>query len=285
MVTVKLGSVSFPLREEHDFSWLLKLGTPFAVFPQNDSGNISFGVEQKDKKLFVKYAGAKTAEYPGAPEDAVRRLQEAERVYLALSHPSLIKYLGHLETPKGYGLLFEWAAGECPHAHWEFDEKPKFTHPDSAYVKLRALPLEKKRRTAETIFDFLCYTEKKGFAAVDFYDSSILYDFQRDILTVCDIDLFRRSPAVNSLGSGWPGSPRLKAPEESEPGAVIDNVTNVFTLGKLLLFLFAGEEYQDKAHWEDTEERFSAVQKALSPNRENRFSSVAAFWEAWKQLG
>lgn len=285
MVTITLGSVSFPLQEFQDFSWLLELGTPFCVFSQNDSGNLSFGVEKDGKKLFVKYAGAKTAEYSGTAEDAVTRLREAEKVYLALPHPSVIRYLGHLETEHGFALLFDWAEGECPHAHWEFDKKPKFTHPDSAYRKLRTLPLAKKRRTAETLFDFLCFAEQKGWTAVDFYDSSFLYDFERDTLTICDIDLFRRAPVTNDLGSRWPGSPRLKAPEESELGAAIDSVTNVFTLGKLLLFLFAGEEYQDKAHWEDTETRWVLVQKALSPNREARFSSLREFWEAWKEGG
>lgn len=285
MVTITLGSVSFPLREFQDFSWLLELGTPFAVFSQNDSGNLSFGVEKGGKRLFVKYAGAKTAEHSGTPQDAIRRLREAEQVYLALPHPGVIRYLGHLETEHGFALLFDWAEGECPHAHWEFDEKPKFTHPDSPYRKLRALPLAKKRRAAEALFEFLCYTEKRGFIAVDFYDSSFLYDFLTDTLTICDIDLFRRAPVTNDLGPDWPGSPRLKAPEESELGAAIDSVTNVFTLGKLLLFLFAGEEYQDNAHWEDTQARFQIVQKALSPSRADRFPTLRAFWEAWRRAG
>ncbi len=285
MVTITLGSVSFPLQEFQDFSWLLELGTPFAVFSQNDSGNLSFGVEKDGKRLFVKYAGAKTAEYSGTAQDAIRRLREAEQVYLALPHPGVIRYLGHLETEHGFALLFDWAQGECPHAHWEFDEKPKFTHPDSPYRKLRALPLAKKRRAAEALFDFLCYTEERGFIAVDFYDSSFLYDFLTDTLTICDIDLFRRAPVTNDLGPDWPGSPRLKAPEESELGAAIDSVTNVFTLGKLLLFLFAGEEYQDNAHWEDTQARFQIVQKALSPSRADRFPTLRAFREAWRRAG
>ncbi len=283
MVTIDLGSVSFPLREFQDFSWLLELGAPFCVFSQNDSGNLSFGVEKNGRKLFVKYAGAKTAKYSGTVEAAIDRLKKAEQVYLALPHPSVIRYLGRLETEHGLALLFEWAQGGCPHAHWEFEEKPKFTHPDSAYVRLRALPLAKKRRAAETLFDFLCYTEERGFVAVDFYDSSLLYNFLTDTLIICDIDLFRRASLRNDLGEDWPGSPRLKAPEEAQPGAVLDSRTNVFTLGKLLLFLFAGEEYQDRAHWEETEARFRAVQKALSPKRENRFPILKAFREAWSR--
>ncbi len=283
MVTIKLGSVSFPLREAQDFSWLLELGTPFAVFSQNDSGNISFGVERGGKKYFIKYAGAKTAEYDGDPAEAVARLRQAEQVYLALSHPNLIRCLGHLETEQGFALIFDWAEGECPHAHWEFEEKPKFTHPDSPYVKLRALPLSKKQKIAEALFDFLCFAEEQGWVAVDFYDSSLLYDFSADALTICDVDLFRKAPVINDLGEAWPGSPRLKAPEESEKGAPLDSATNGFTLGKLLLFLFAGEEYGDRAHWEETEGRWQAVQKAASPRREDRFFTLREFRQAWEQ--
>lgn len=283
MISMELGSVRFPLQEPQDFSWLLALGTPFAVFAQNDSGNLSFGVEKDGKEYFVKYAGAKTAEYTGDPQDAVLRLKQSEQVYRSFAHPHLIHYLKSLETAQGYALIFDWAEGECPHAHWEFEEKPKFTHPGSAYVKLRALPLAKKRRVANILFDFLCVAEARGWIAVDFYDSSLLYDFSTDTFTLCDIDLFRKAPVVNDLGENWPGSPRLKAPEESELGAKIDSVTNMFTLGKLLLFLFAGEEYQDRAHWEETEARWNTVQKALSPERENRFPTLKDFWESWNQ--
>lgn len=150
-------------------------------------------------------------------------------------------------------------------------------------MKLRALPLEKKQHIAKTLFEFLCYTEQRGYVAVDFYDSSLLYDFSTDTLAICDIDLFRKAPVTNTLGENWPGSPRLKAPEESELGAVLDSSTNVFTLGKLLLFLFSGEEHQDRAHWEDTEARWQAVRKAISPQRENRFPSLADFQKAWEQ--
>lgn len=283
MVQITLGKVAFPLQENQDFSWLLKVGEPFAVFSQNDSGNISFGVERDGKKYFVKYAGAKTAEYEGTPEDAIARLRQAERVYRALSHPHLIRLVRSMELPHGFALIFQWAEGGCLHAHWEFDEHPKFTDPDSAYVKFRALPLEKKRAAAEVLFDFLCYAEKRGFAAVDFYDSSILYDFTTDTLTLCDVDLFRPKPVVNDLGESWPCSPRLKAPEEYQMGEEIGSDTNAFTLGRLLLFLIAGEDHPDREHWEDTEARWQAVQKATRPIRKERFPTLREFREAWKR--
>ena len=44
MITVTLDTIKFHLKEIHDFSWLQAIGNVFAVFDQNDSGNISFGV-------------------------------------------------------------------------------------------------------------------------------------------------------------------------------------------------------------------------------------------------
>lgn len=65
MVIQTLGSKSISLKEAHEFDWLSELGDIFAVFDQQDSGNVSFGVADGDKKWFVKYAGAKTLYYEG----------------------------------------------------------------------------------------------------------------------------------------------------------------------------------------------------------------------------
>lgn len=284
METIALGPVTVHLQEPHDFAWLTRLGTPFAVFDQNDSGNVSFGVERPDgRRLFVKYAGARPAEYDGDPADAVARLQAARTVYEAVNHPALIRFVEALELPRGMALVFDWAEGECLHDHWNFDHRPKLTDPASPYRRFRALPLGEKLAAVEVIFHFLCCTEAAGYTAVDFYDSSLLYDFAAHRLTLCDIDLFRPAPAVNDLGPDWPCSPRLAAPEDRTPGAPIDSVTDVYHLGRLLLILLAGEDYPDAAHWEASPARWALVQRALSPAREDRFPSLAAFWEEWKK--
>ena len=56
-VEIQLNQVTFQLKEHHNFDWLLKLGNVFAVFDQQDSGNLSFGVERDGHKKFIKYAG------------------------------------------------------------------------------------------------------------------------------------------------------------------------------------------------------------------------------------
>lgn len=62
-----IGDVSFSLQEDHDFRWLDEMGRVFCVFDEQDSGNISFGVENGEGKFFVKYAGAKPMDFTGHP--------------------------------------------------------------------------------------------------------------------------------------------------------------------------------------------------------------------------
>lgn len=61
--TYEIDAVTFQLQEACDFVWLTKLGKVFKVFDQQDSGNLSFGVEQDGKKFFVKFAGARPLTY------------------------------------------------------------------------------------------------------------------------------------------------------------------------------------------------------------------------------
>lgn len=284
MVEIKLGKVTFSLKEAQDFSWLLELGEPFAVFSQNDSGNVSFGVEKNGERLFVKYAGARTVRFEGDPAEAVAALRRAGQVYKDLLHPGVVEYVQSIETQHGLALVFRWTQGECLHAYWSFDEKPKYTHPDSPYVKFQALPLEKKQAAAEVLFDFLAFAGEQGYVAVDLYDGSLMYDFEADRLTICDIDFFEKGPIFHGPGTPWWGSSRFKAPEEKELGGVIDQVSNVYSLGKMILFFFAGEEQPDREHWEESEARWQVVQKAISPAKEDRFATVRAFWQAWKEV-
>jgi serine/threonine-protein kinase len=70
---ISVDKVSFQLKEKHNFEWLKAFGEVFSVFDEQDSGNICFGIEKDGIKKFVKYAGAKTKEYSGQPEDAIAR--------------------------------------------------------------------------------------------------------------------------------------------------------------------------------------------------------------------
>ena len=72
-VEIQLNNVTFQLKEYHNFDWLIKLG--ICSFDQQDSGNISFGIEKDGHKKFIKYAGAQTIAYEGTTRDAIERLK------------------------------------------------------------------------------------------------------------------------------------------------------------------------------------------------------------------
>lgn len=281
MQIIHLGNQSFELHEPHNFDWLADFGNVFTVFDQQDSGNISFGVERDGRKKFVKYAGAKTKEYTGQPEDAVARLKSAAPIYEDLNHPHLIELLDHFETEQGYVLVFEWFDGECLHSHWSYPPPLKYTHPKSPTYRYKQLSIDQRLVSFKAIADFQQHVEKNNYAAVDFYDGSILYDFANHQTKICDIDYYQRKPFVNTMGRLW-GSSRFMAPEEFELGAAIDERTNVFHLGAMAFALLGGETDRSFSKWEAGQELYQIAIKAVNADRSARYASVEDFLLAWE---
>ncbi|MBQ8578445.1 MAG: serine/threonine protein kinase [Clostridia bacterium] len=299
MTTITLDGVSFPLRAPHDVSWLSEMGRVFAVFAENDSGNISFGVDNGTERYFVKAAGLPTVTSCRTQTEAVSALRDAMRVYEDIRHPNLIRLISHAAHGELYYAVFSWAEGACLFDHWNFDTYA--AHPEILPPKRRfhELPTAEKLRAAEVLFSFLEAVSDAGYTTVDFYDGSLMYDFRHKHLTVCDIDLFRRMPAYNDLGADFFGTKRLKAPEEYRLNAVLDTRTDVFTLGALLFDTFFGNftenevrrRYENNAflpcpfspeNWELNRAAYDVACRAVSPDRENRFSSIGDFHAAWE---
>ncbi|WP_314590946.1 serine/threonine protein kinase [Paenibacillus terrigena] len=282
-VGFSFNDVTFQLQEQHDFTWLRSLGKVFCVFDQQDSGNICFGIEKDGKKKFVKYAGARPLDFSGNPQDAVSRLTAAIPLYSTLNHPHLIQLVDHFRTDNGYAAIFEWAEGECLHSHWSFADAPKYTHPDSPFYKYKHMPINKRLKSLDTIFSFHTYVESKGYVAVDFYDGSILYDFSNHVTKICDIDFYRKAPAVNDIGGNFWGAKRSKAPEEFELGAPIDSKTNVFTMGALAFGLLGGEMDHSFSKWEAGKLLYEVALRAVSEDRELRYQNVNTFKSFWDE--
>lgn len=296
MVTMKLDDIEFRLKEYHDFSWLKKYGKAFWKVDETGSGCLCIGMEQDGKKVFCKIAGADTIEVEVSPEVSIEILKKAVPIYRDLAHPNLVKLVDSYPYEQFYVAVFEWAEGECLFDHWNFDKYQADSTLKSPKEQFKELPAEKKLRAVEPLFSFLQNTAERGYAAVDFYDASLLYDFEKERIAICDIDLFEKSPVVNNTGADWYGTKRLKAPEEYEKGSVIDQQTNLFTLGALL-FEFFGEFSADEiekrytesrflpcslSKWELNEASFCVAAKAVSPKREDRYQTVAEFFRAWK---
>ena len=295
MVNIHLGNVEFQLKKCHDFSWLNSLGKVFCVFSQNDSGNISFGIDDGKERYFVKVAGIETVESVRTPEEAINSLKEAMPIYEDIKHPNLIELVKHYPLNNIYIAIFKWVDGDCLFDYWNFEKyhgNPQIVSPAKRF---KQLPIEKKIKSVEVLFSFLSTVSRSNYVAVDFYDGSIIYDFSTDTTTICDIDFFRKRPTVNDMGEDFFGTKRLKAPEEYINGAVIDEATNVYTLGALIFSFFGNFtdaeiklRYKENAfapctfeNWELSKSCYDVVFKAVSLDRAARYASIDEFFIAW----
>ena len=114
MTEQTINGIPFPMKELCDFSFLQAYGRVFQVFAQNDSGNISFGVSQGERRFFLKVAGAPTAYSCLSPAQAVENLRTALPLYQRLAHPSLIRLVEHFPQGELYVAVFQWAEGSLP---------------------------------------------------------------------------------------------------------------------------------------------------------------------------
>ena len=295
MVINKLDSIEFRLNELHDFTWLKKYGTAFWVVDATGSGCICIGLEDAERKYFCKIAGVNTVEAEVSPEESVKILKEAVQLYHDLSHPNLIKIIEEYDYKQFYVAVFEWENGECLFDHWNFELYQNDITRKSPKEKFKELPVDKKMKAVEILFSFLQNVNRKGYVAVDFYDGSIMYDFLTDTTAICDIDFFRKAPVINDKGTEWFGTKRLKAPEEYIEGAVIDQQTNIFTLGALI-FEFFGEFTDEEIrqrysnnqfvpcsllNWQLSEESYRVAVKAVSPDKCDRYLTFTEFFHEW----
>ncbi|WIY63454.1 serine/threonine protein kinase [Bacillus arachidis] len=280
-ITIHLNDVTFQLKEQHDFNWLASLGKIFAVFDQQDSGNICFGIEKNGKKMLVKFAGAKTMNYAGNPADAIVTLKQAMLLYEELKHNYLVELIDHFEVQNGYVAIFNWFNGECLHSHCSFPTPTNYSDPNSPFYRYKQLSIEERLTSLDHIFSFHVHVERKNYVAIDFYDGSILYDFKTNKIKICDIDLYKKKPYINTMGRLW-GSSRFMSPEEFELGAVIDEKTNVFNMGATAFVLLGGGRNHTFAKWEAGKELYDVVSRAVDKNRNQRYTSVEAFYLEWE---
>lgn len=296
MVTIKLDSIEFRLKQFHDFSWLKKYGKAFWCVDETGSGCVCIGMENAGKKYFCKIAGVNTIDAEITPEESVQLLKGAVSLYYELAHTNLIKIVEKYAYEQFYIVVFEWENGECLFDHWNFEKYKNDSTIKSPKEKFRELPASKKICAIEVLFSFLQNVIKNGYIAVDFYDGSIMYDFMKDRLTICDIDLFRKTPVVNDIGEDWYGTKRLKAPEEYIKGSDIDEQTNIFTLGALIFDFFgdfSASEIEQRyslnrfvpcsySHWQLNEESYQVAIKAVNVNKSERYKTFSEFFNDWE---
>lgn len=297
MVKITLDNVEFYLKEYHDFQWIHTYGTVFCVFDQTGSGCISMGVDNGIKRYFIKIAGANTVEAEIDSLESIRIMENAVKLYERLRHPNLIQLIEYFTVETMFAAVFEWAYGECLFDHWNFDYYAENPHIKSPMVRYKELPAKKRLDSVHILFSFLIDTAENNYVAVDFYDGSIMYDFNTETTTICDIDFFREKPTINDMGEEFWGSKRLKAPEEYVLNAAIDERTNVFTLGALIFQTFGTFTEQEiklryvnkaflpcaREKWELDDATYFVARKAVSADRNERYGSIREFYEEWNK--
>lgn len=82
------------------------------------------------------------------------------------------------------------------------------------------------------------------------------------------------------MGRMW-GSSLFQSPEEYEVGAVIDEITNVYTVGATAFALF-GEYNRNRDRWQLSDKLFEVAAKAVSADRNGRQQSIRQLREEWE---
>jgi serine/threonine-protein kinase len=258
--------------------YLRSVGTVFVEFSGliQDSGNVSYGVQIDAERYFVKTAGNPDDPRPVLKHPArVALLRHAIRLRESLDHFALPRLYRVIESPSGPLLVYEWLNGELLGVH-----RAQRDNPASAFQRFRRLPVATILKCLDAIFDLHDEVARAGWIAVDFYDGCLIYDFAAERLGVVDLDNYREGPFHNEMGRMF-GSTRFMAPEEFELGALINEQTNVFVMGRTaLVFLSDGTLNADA--FRGSRAVFEVVAKACEPERSRRFDSMAAFCRAWR---
>jgi len=254
-------------------AFLARVGEVFRVFDRQDSGHRAYGVRCGRRRFFVKTVGP-----AGSIASRERRagwLRAAARLGGRVRHPALPRVLALRDSGAGPVLVQAWVEGEVLRAPGVDRETP-----GSASRRFRALPAGEILRALDTIYDVHATLAAAGYVAVDFYDGSILYDFEARRLHLCDLDLYHEGPFVVEA-ERLPGSTRFMAPEEHRRGARIDQRTTVYTLGRCAL-VFLAEEACRRSAFRGGGACFAVVERACRSEPAERFASVAAFRCAWR---
>jgi serine/threonine-protein kinase len=165
--------------------------------------------------------------------------------------------------------LFDWEDGES------FGELNPSLH-----EKFFSLPIIKRMNVFEEVLRFHAHVAKCGYVAIDFNDNSILYDFDSGKVKICDIDFYAKQSYMNGMG-GIFGIKALMAPEEFRSAGLIDEITNVYTMGAMAFFLLANGDRSPKT-WPLDMKLYNVVKKSVNDRRNQRQQSVRQLIEEWE---
>jgi serine/threonine protein kinase, bacterial len=252
------------------------MGSIFARFDRQDSLNVSYGVEVDGARFFVKTAGHPDDHAPFlAHGERVALLHNAARLARLYRHPALPRLHGVVESQHGPMLVYDWVEGELlgvPRARRD--------DPTSSFQRFRALPAEQIAACLDAIVEVHDLLGAGGEVAGDFYDGCVIYDFAAQRPSLIDLDSYRPGPYRNEMGRMF-GSTRFMAPEEFTRGALIDQRTSVFTMGRAVL-VFLSDGTANPEAFRGPSPLFEVAARACEPEPDRRHGSLPEFCAAWR---
>ncbi|MGW3847269.1 serine/threonine protein kinase [Streptomyces fagopyri] len=251
--------------------YLGRVGEVFRAFREQESGCVSYGVRLLDGgRWFLKEA---------VTDRGRRSLERGWAFHRSVRHRAIVPQVHRIAVQDGgWAVVMPWREGEVLYPA-DAGATHDRTDPASAMARFRALPAAAVLRAFDRVLDAHLAVEAAGQVAVDFYDGALLYDFDRDVAHLVDLDEYRPGPFVVEE-ERLPGSRRFMAPEEWVRGAVIDSRTTVFTLGRAArLLLDAGDE---ERAWRGTPAQQGVIVRATRTDPGERFENVHRFAEAWR---
>jgi hypothetical protein len=273
MIIQYLDSIEIRLREAYDLDFINKYGKVFKVFDRQSSGNLCFGVEKAGKRYFLKFAGAETINKHEAVdiEDTVSILKHTVEKYKDLKHPLLTNMIDADEVGGGFITVFDWFDGvSCG-----------YPQPENC-AKFKLLPVKEKQRVYKGILEFHAHVAERGYVAIDFNDQSTLYNFADGNFKICDIDFYAKQCYMNGTGEAL-GDPAIMSPEENRVAGLVDEISNVYTLGATA-FVFFAEEQRSADKWTLNSDLYEVAKKAVNLKRNKRQQTIKKFIDEWKSV-
>ncbi|SIR97479.1 hypothetical protein [Micromonospora avicenniae] len=157
----------------------LPLASAFTVFDDQDSGCLSYGVEDAGRRWFVKKATSVQARLS---------LVRAAHFHTAVQHPAIIRPARVLDRPDGPVLVYPWHDGTVLNQATRHDSNR------AALARFQQLPLPEVEAAVTTILDAHVAVTAAGYVALDLYDGCFLYDFDSRRLWLVDLDEYRPGP-------------------------------------------------------------------------------------------
>jgi serine/threonine-protein kinase len=239
-------------------------GDVFATFQAQDSGCVSFGVESGTRRWFIKGPSTKAA----APSVA-----SVVEFHARVRHAVIVRPVEVVDVEGLPVLRYPWVDGETLyHATTQ--------HSGTApHERFRRLPVDQIVFAIDAVYSAHVEITREGFVAVDLYDGSLHYDFDRRRMRLIDLDEYRPGP-VHAPQGPLPESTRFRSPEEQVPGEVVDERSTVYVLGRVAQILL--DEGDDVGQWRASDDLAAVAERATELEPAARYGTVAELAGVWR---